>query len=170
MTTSYTASRMFDRLLASRWARHYFFVPQMVAFLVAAPLAWMAFDRNPPLRLYNGVIIPMIVVPGENVRVVWRAHFSGRDCPGLTQREIVDSKSNIWPKVLRGRRGVFVPDSPGLATGAVKTPTLEIPEQIAPGPAYYKVTQFYYCNFLQRWLAWPIVAASPNIRFEVQKP
>ncbi|HEY6032053.1 MAG TPA: hypothetical protein VIU44_15890 [Gaiellaceae bacterium] len=170
MTARAAAPSVLDRIIASRWARHYFFIPEAFAVLVAAPLAWMAFDRDPPLRLHDGVVSPAVVAAGETVEVKWRANFSGRDCPGLTQREIVDSKNNIWPKVLRGRRGVFVPDSPGLSRGTVTTPPLEIPEQISPGRARYKVAQFYYCNFLQRWLAWPIVEVSPEITFEVEKP
>ena len=165
MTAKTATPSVLDRIIASRWARHYFFIPQLISVLVAAPLAWMAFDRSPPLKLYDGVVKPAVVTAGENVEITWRAHFSGRDCPGLTQREIVDSKNNIWPKMLRGRRGVFVPNSPGLSTGTVTTPPLEIPEQITPGKASYKVTQFYYCNFLQRWLAWPIVAVSPEFTF-----
>ncbi|MDE2101781.1 MAG: hypothetical protein KGL39_31330 [Patescibacteria group bacterium] len=170
MTAKAAAVSAFDRMIASRWAQHYFFIPQIFAFLIAAPVAWMAFDREPPLTLYNGRIVPPAVIAGQTVEVMWRAKFSGRDCPGLTQRELVDSKSNIWPKVLRGRRGVFVPDSPGSSTGTVKTPPLEVPRQMAAGRARYKVTQFYYCNVLQRWLAWPIVQASPEITFEVEKP
>lgn len=163
------AHGLLDRAMRSRWARHYFFIPEIFAVIVALPTALMVFDRAPPLVLYDGQINPPIVRPGQMVDVRWRAHFAGRDCPGLTQREIVDAKNNLWPKMIRGRRGVFTPSASDPLDGWVETPPLEIPDQIAPGIAHYKVTQFYYCNPLQRWLDWPIVQASPSIAFEVRE-
>lgn len=149
--------------------RHFYFIPQMFALLVVAPMFYMlVLDRTPPLVLYDGRVDPAQVYPGQvGVRVIWRATFSGRDCPGYSQRELVDGQDNIWPKLKRVRGGVFHPSAGNPRDGTVTTPPLDIPSQMEFGRAQYRVTQFYYCNFLQRWLRWPIVQKSIPIRFRV---
>lgn len=144
----------------------FYYIPQIIALLIVAPLAWWAFDRQPPLTLVEGKVIPYTVERGQaNVTVTWRARFSGRDCPGFTQRELVDSQKNLWPKLLRERRGVFHEQK--ARSGIVTTPPLAIPLQMAPGRATHRVTNIYYCNWLQRLLRWPIVSPSPYIPFNV---
>jgi hypothetical protein len=129
----------------------------------------MALDRTPPLDLYAGAITPAVVSRGqEGVEIIWRARYAGRDCPGYTQREIVDKNRNIWPFLVRSRRGIFKPDKDDPLNGTVETPPLSIPEAMSAGPASYKVTQFYFCNPLQWWLNWPIIKSSPYINFEVR--
>lgn len=147
----------------------FYYIPQIVALCVVAPFVWLAMDRTPPLELYDGRIEPAVVRPGQtDVKVTWRARFSGRDCPGLSQRELVDSQKNLWPKLRRSRSGVFHPNADDPLDGYVTTPPLDIPSQMEPGPAFYRVTQFYYCNDLQRILHWPIVARSVPIAFVVK--
>lgn len=146
----------------------YYFIPQTVALIIVAPLAWMALERTPPLRLHHGELFPSVVYPGQSdIEVVWQAHFSGRDCPGDTQRELIDSQANLWPKLRRARGGVFHPRQGTPREGTVTTPPLDIPSQMEPGPAEYRVTQFYYCNWLQRVLHWPIIETSEAIPFMV---
>lgn len=144
-------------------------VALVLSFLICAVLAWWTFDRTPPLILYDGEIIPQQVRQGQTgVRVVWHARFSGRDCPGFTQRELTDSKHNLWPKRKRARGGIFHPSMSDPFVGIVTTPPLSIPSQMAIGKdANYRVTQFYYCNPLQRFLHWPIVQQSVKIPFVV---
>ncbi len=163
-------ARLIDRLMSCHIGKQYFFfIPQIVALLIL-PFAWMALDRTPPLILHDGTITPAIVRPGQSgIQVEWRAKFSGRDCEGLSQREVVDARLNLWPQLARARKGNFIADEGNPNEGAVKTPALAIPEQISAGPATYRVTQFYYCNWLQKKLDWPIVQTSPPIRFEVVK-
>jgi len=154
----------------SSWCyKHNYFLPQILALVVVLPVLWMVFfDRTPPLVLHDGRIEPSRVYPGQmGVRIVWQAHFSGRDCPGDTQRELVDARRNLWPKLRRARGGVFHPYTSDPLEGTVTTPPLFIPTQMEPGHAQYRVTQFYYCNFMQRWLRWPIVQKSVPIPFEV---
>lgn len=147
--------------------QHYFYVPQMVALLIAAPLAWMAFDRTPPLVLHDGVMTPSVVRAGQqNVKLVWRATYSGRDCPGLSQREFVDANRGLWPQLAHQRAGIFMPDSNNPLEGTVEVPPLAIPEMM-PGTGSYQVTQVYFCNWLQRVLRWPIVKTSPYVNFVV---
>lgn len=155
------------KVRASWLGQRYFFLPQIIAVFIFGPIAWMAFDRTPPLRLYDGQIIPSTVAPGQtDVEVKWKADFSGRDCPGYSQRELVDSKRGLWAQLRRSRAGVFIPDKDKPEKGTVTTPPLSIPA-MAPGKASYKVTQFYFCNPLQMVLHWPIIQPSPYIYFEV---
>jgi hypothetical protein len=147
--------------------KNYYFIPPIVAIFIIAPIAWMVFDREPPLDLYSGRIIPSQVAPGHEVSVVWQARFSGRDCPGYSQRELIDSRRNLWPELIRERRGKFHPSNEDPLIGTVTTPPLVIPEQMVKGTAYYQVTQFYFCNRLQILLRWPIIKPSVPIEFEV---
>lgn len=148
---------------------NYYFLPPLIALLVVAPVAWMLFiDRAPPLVLYDGHLVPDKVYPGQvNVQVLWRARFAGRDCGGYSQRELVDAQANLWPKLTQPRAGIFHPSPGNPMDGTVTTPPLEIPPQMTLGPARYRVTQFYYCNWLQRWLDMPIVQTSVAIELEV---
>lgn len=147
---------------------HYFFIPQAIAILIVGPIAWMAFDRTPPLILHDGVITPRVVRKNqEGVTLVWRAHFSGRDCPGLSQREFVSERTrDIWPQLAVQRAGVFMPDIGNNFEGTVAVPPLSIPD-MPVGRARYQVTQYYFCNWLQETLHWPIVQKSPYVIFEV---
>ncbi|HMF51782.1 MAG TPA: hypothetical protein VK603_24205 [Candidatus Saccharimonadales bacterium] len=146
----------------------YFGIPQIIAICFVGPVAWMALDRRPPLILYDGQLSPSKVQAGQtDVKVVWRAKFAGRDCGGLTQRELIDSKRYLWPALARSRAGIFQPDPNNKNEGTVVTPPLSIPDSMSPGRATYRVSQFYYCNALQRIMQWPIVAVSPPIEFEV---
>lgn len=148
--------------------KHYFFIPQILAVLIVAPLAWMAADRTPPLILHDGVITPREVRPNQTgVTLVWRAHYSGRDCQGLSQREFIsDGRRDIFPQLAAQRAGVFQPSKSDPMEGTVTVPSLSIPDMPA-GPGSYQVTQFYYCNILQELLHWPIIQRSPYVRFEV---
>lgn len=145
----------------------FYFIPFTVALLLS-PLIWMAFfDTTPPLVLYDGSVMPSKVYPGQGgVTVTWHAHFSGRDCGGLSQRSLIDSQGNIWIKHKRGRKGVFHASKADPLEGTVTTPPLDIPN-MKYGKACYRVTQFYYCNPLQRWLDRPIVQKSICINFQV---
>ena len=136
---------------------NYFFIPEIIAFFIIMPLAWWVTDRTPPLILFDGKIEPYYVHRSETVQVTWRAQFSGRDCGGLSQREMVDSGRGLYPQLARDRKGVFVPGDSNSNIGSVQTPPLVIPDGMAYGTASYKVTQFYYCNWLQRFFHWPIV-------------
>lgn len=146
--------------------RHYLFIPQIVACVVAY-VVWTALDRTPPLTLFDGEVVPNIVhIDERDVQVFWKAHYSGRDCPGLSQRELVDSGRHLWPELKRMRAGVFMASQENPRLGTVITPPLTIPNML-PGRAHYRVTQFYYCNWLQRLLNWPIIQTSPLVPFEV---
>lgn len=149
-------------------SKHYFFIPQILAVLIVGPLAWMAADRTPPLILHDGVITPYQVRKNQTgVTLVWKAHFSGRDCPGLSQREFVSEiRRDIFPQLAAQRAGIFKPSDHDPMEGTVTVPSLSIPD-MPNGPGGYQVTQFYFCNILQEWLHWPIVQRSPYVRFEV---
>ena len=166
------AWRFIDRMRTCKIGKtRFFFLPELIAVFIVAPVAFMTLDRTPPLKLHSGRMLPDVVYQGQRgVEVQWRAHYAGRDCPGISQREIIDSKNNLWPKMARSRRGIFKADADNPLEGDVITPQLSIPPQIEPGKAQYRVTQFYFCNALQRWLDWPIIEVSPSINFEVMAP
>jgi hypothetical protein len=131
--------------------------------LEAGSTTWKNVDTGKEITLKEGE-----KPPAASAAVIWKwAEFSGRDCPGNTSRELVDSHRNLFPFLTRARAGVFHPDANDSAHGYVTTPPLVIADAMAPGPAVYYVTVFYYCNWLQRLLDWPIVAKYPPIQFEV---
>lgn len=157
-------------------AHRFYFLPQIIVAFIIAPIGWMLMDRTPPLTLYDGRIEPNVVRQYQTgVSVTWRAHQNrgGQDCPGFSQREIIDSSQHIDIKVIRSRRGVFTPDSNNPLVGTVNTPPLDIGGDLLPGPVYYKVTNWYFCTPLIRWLYayvgidWSIKVESPLIKFQV---
>jgi hypothetical protein len=62
----------------------------------------------------------------------------------------------VWRAVPNGQgRGEFV------------TPSVLVPGEAELGPAIYRVTTFFTCNWLQRVLHWPIVQWGPDIPFTI---
>lgn len=213
--------------------RNDYFVPQIVALLIFAPLNWMVFDRTPSYQLHDGVILPAkarlastviaeataAILPGRRsaagyavlgvalldadgapriesdiikdtvaaidaiddhdakvralgsvggiAMVTWQARFSGHECEGNTQRELIGAQKDLWPQLGRARAGLYHANPTDPYNGTLTTPLLTIPDLIAPGQDVYHVTNFYYCNPLQRLLQWPIVSLSPDIKFTV---
>jgi hypothetical protein len=157
---------------ASRRYR-YRLIPELIV-LACIPFIWWTLDRTPPLELYDGQIIPDEVHPGQSVRVRWHARFAGRDCPGNSQRELVlvttadgVPANKLYPERRRARGGIFKAEPNNPFVGTVQTPPLLIPPDMPPGDATYQVTQYYYCNWWQRFLQWPIHKESPLIPFTV---
>jgi len=138
-----------------------------LALLIFAPVLFMLLDREPTYTLISGNIIPSTVHRGDPASVIWYVKTTNRSCPGKMQRDIVDSRRQLWPYVIRERAARFVPDPENPGYGWIETPTLLMPEGIATGPATYHVTVFWYCNWLQEKLEWPVVVDRPAIRFEV---
>ena len=81
-------------------------VPLAIAAAVAAWIALMAFDREPPWIRIEGTLDPPAVQRGHELQ----AHFIAvlaqpertepRYCPGRVQREIIDSGRHLWPRTL----------------------------------------------------------------------
>ena len=147
--------------------------PLAIAAAVAASLAWMAFDREPPWIRIEGALDPPAVQRGHEVQ----AHFIAvlpqpertepRYCPGRVQREIIDSAKHLWPRLSGETIAVWraIPNEQG--RGEFVTPSVHVPGEAEPGPAIYRVTTFFTCNWLQRVLHWPIVQWGPDIPFTI---
>jgi hypothetical protein len=162
-----------------RVAIYLLIVVEIVAILCAPYFIWLATDRESPLRLYDGVITNYVKYDAEKRvwevwrHVTWRAHrrraplFSDWDCPGLTSRQITDRHHHVQIIGTRERKGVYKPDVDNPYEGTVTTPPLFVGPSLDPGEAEYQITQFYDCNWLQRYLKWPIIEHSPVIKFEL---
>ena len=148
-------------------------VPLAIAAAVAASLAWMAFDREPPWIRIEGALDPPAVQRGHEVQ----AHFIAvlpqpeqtepRYCPGRVQREIIDSAKHLWPRLSGETIAVWRAIPNGQGRGEFVTPGVLVPKEAEPGPAIYRVTTFFTCNWLQRVLHWPIVQQGPDIPFTI---
>jgi len=160
-------NEFFARIFRHAWTRH--LVGAMISLLIVAPLLWMALDREPTFTLLEGSIIPNPIRRGETATIVWRVKYSGSVCEGKMQREIIDARRQLWPYVIRERGAKYHPDPDYPGYGWIETVPLTLPDGIAPGPASYRATVFWYCNWLQRQLEWPIVVDRPVITFEVKE-
>lgn len=138
----------------------------MFAMFVIGPIAWMAFDRNPPWWRLHGTVEPYRVHRGERITATYTASPLTRYCPGKVQREVIDVQRNLWPKLSASTVASWEQDHDAV-TGTVITPGVIIPPSAAYGSAVYRVTTFWYCNPLQRWLDWPIVQVGPDLPFEI---
>ena len=148
-------------------------VPLAIAAAVAAWLALMALDREPPWIRIAGTLDPPTVQRGYEVQ----AHFIAvlpqpeqtqpRHCPGRVQREIIDSAKHLWPRLSGETVAVWRPIPNGQGRGEFVTPRVLVPREADPGPAIYRVTTFFTCNWLQRVMHWPIVQQGPDIPFTI---
>jgi hypothetical protein len=148
-------------------------VPLAIAAALAAWLALMAFDREPPWIRIGGTLDPPAVQRGHQVQ----AHFIAvlpqpeqtepRYCPGRVQREIIDSAKHLWPRLSGETVAVWRAIPNGQGRGEFVTPRVFVPNEAEPGPATYRVTTFFTCNWLQRVLHWPIVQQGPDIPFTI---
>jgi hypothetical protein len=148
-------------------------VPLAIAAAVAAWLVLMAFNREPPWIRIEGTLDPPAVQRGHQVQ----AHFiavlpepeqhAPRYCPGRVQREIVDNARHVWPRLSGETVAVWRAIPNGQGRGEFVTPSVRVPDEAEPGPAIYRVTTFFTCNWLQRVLHWPIIQQGPDLPFTV---
>lgn len=141
----------------------------LFALIVVGPISWFALDREPPQTRLYGTIASAIDPTrfpraGEEFVVTWETTPHIRDCSGLVQTEIIDNEHVIWPRL---ERKAFRSQ---LNTTILIPPTWLLPSLVAPGPATYRVTTFWYCNWFQRWFDNPIVQIGPDVPFTVLPP
>jgi hypothetical protein len=127
--------------------------------LVLSPFAWWVSDRQPPWTRVWGEI--EATHAGEAFSVRWHTTPNQRDCPGIVQVEIF-SGPLIWPVM---RRAVGT----NIAVGQTEyvTPPWPLDSEVPVGTATYRVTTFWYCNWIHVHLNWPIVQVGPDINFKV---
>ncbi len=152
-------------------------IATQVAIIAAlSPFIWMASDRSPPWIRVAGSLSPSAVNRGNMVQATFIAklphdgQIEPRYCPGNVQREIIDSGRNLWPKLTAQTVGVWKPIPDDVEhKGSFTTPPVLVPSTAEKGKAIYRVTTFFYCNWLQRVLNWPIVQTGPDIEFEIRE-
>jgi hypothetical protein len=128
----------------------------------------MAADRELPIRLFNGEIIPTFVMGNETVKVRWDAILVRKfgdgmfDCEGKFQRLFIDSAGYIMRteqhpveayRLLADRK-----------KGTFEKPLVLPPMQ--PGAAKYQIVTTYWCNPVQKYL-FPIINYEESVGFYV---
>jgi hypothetical protein len=130
-----------------------------LALLVVGPPAWVASDREPPWVRLHGTIEPTHA--GGKLIAHWHTTPLKRACPGTLQIEIISGRL-IWPVLQR-------PVNDQLVVGQTDytPPAWPLSRDVPPGPAMYRVTSFWTCNWLQNYLDWPVVQVGPELPFIV---
>lgn len=138
---------------------------------VFAPLVWMAMDRDPPYVRESGTVDPVNesgerilggnIVQGGDIIVDWKIRVR-KACPPSTKynvfRMIVDAK---------GKQHRYDPISSlyGQHTPSEIKRSLPLPDEIAVGPAQYRVSACFACN-PTHYLA-PVCVDEPRLEFKV---
>lgn len=148
-----------DKIVDRALYRH--LLSAFFAVCVCGPFLYWALDREPPWVRLSGTIEP--AEAGGYFRVHWQTTPLKRACGGTLQIEIMSGRL-IWPVLLR-------PVSEQLKIGQTEYTPEPWPvfSDIPPGEATYRVTSFWYCNWMQSFFDWPIVQVGPDIKFIVLK-
>jgi hypothetical protein len=138
----------------------------LVVALLVGFVAYSMFDNAPPQVRISGYITshqnparpPRL---GETFDVHWKSTPHVRSCPGEVQIEIIQGNV-IWPVM---KRSVF---NPKLGSTEFSPAPWPVPEWAKAGPAIYRVTTFWRCNWFQRLFPnWAIVQIGPDIPFTI---
>ena len=126
-----------------------------VLALVLFPLGYMAADNVLPYDWKGGEVVPDPAPDGAQVSVHWNMTVN-RTCPGMVQRQVIDAHDIIhnYDPVLAASGFAVKPDF---------WVTFQLPINMPPGPARYRVHAEYYCNPLQ--YIWPLRVTTPEIMF-----
>lgn len=131
---------------------------EVIILILLSPFAWWLADRDPPWVRLKGYIAP--TPAGTEFVVDWTTTPLVRECKGQIQIEII-SGYMIWPVL---RRQI----NPALVVGMTHyvTPPWVLDSDVPPGKTTYRVTTFWYCNWLQEVLHIPVIQVGPEIEFE----
>lgn len=141
-----------------------------IVFLLLAPIA-LALDREPPYTRMLGSISPVNPSPGDIIEIRWSIR-KNRDCASVSggnlSRYIVDADKVVveLAKVptLFGTEVFQVDPVTNMAT--IIRP-LKLPHRTALGPAVYKSSARFICDFFHLQSFHPIVIDGPEIPFNV---
>ena len=142
------------------------FWPELLALVIVAPLSYLWLDNVPPQQRIAGYITshedpsrqPRL---GEDFDIHWTTTRHVRDCPGIVQVEITQGNV-IWPVM---KRFVF---NPSIGAKEFTPDPWPVPEWAHAGPATYRVTTFWDCNWFQNLIpGWSIIQVGPDIHFEI---
>lgn len=130
----------------------------LFSLLVVAPLAYMVMDRDVPLKIEGGEVLPEQVVLGDTAQVHWQMQVL-RICSGVVYRSLVDSQGTVWNSAPSKTKR-------SMKLGALDfTRNFQVPYGMALGPAKYQVKVLWRCNPLQQY--WPIEMHTPVLTFKV---
>lgn len=137
-----------------------------IAVFVFVPLGWMLMDRVPPYTFQHVDISPNEVHQGGEIRITFTVKQNRAPCsPGLVYREFKEAtgKLHLFDPIQRAEPPIIVDNQfPRIA---------KLPDNISPGPTTYRGVSCYTCNYIHRWLRWPVCAATPPATFNiVEKP
>lgn len=140
-------------------------VAALFAIFVVSPLAYWTFDSTPPWTRISGRIDP--TPAGGWILAHWKTTPLTRRCPGIIQIEIIVGDL-IWPVFSRpAKTGLGEAVNIEFGQHEWNPPPWPLPRDIPPGPAIYRVTSFWYCNWLQELDGWGISQVGPDIPFTV---
>jgi hypothetical protein len=142
----------------------------LFSLLLVFPIVFMALDREMPIKLSYGKLVPNEIESGSVVSATWsvikvRTFGHGLlDCQGTFVRRITDS-------------GGFVTDTkpqPAISYKLIGDKNEgEINKEfvmpvLLPGPAIYQITTTYWCNPIQKYFL-PIVNKEEAVHFIVKE-
>jgi hypothetical protein len=152
---------VFHLILSNRIACNVIAIAILLGIIV--PVTWLAADRDSPLVLVSGEVIPSAITVGGIFRLKWIYKPSEKACPGIVSWVIVDSEHTRWTK----------PSAPselsyrilGSSDKAVVGRDHVMPSGAAPGIAVIKTSADFVCNFTQYY--WPIHVDYPDVLINV---
>lgn len=139
---------------------------QWVRNLVVAPLAILAAylvvdffnDYAEVMEVKGGIVVPASTSRGSVITVQWSVEWL-RLCPAKSDRFITDSSGT---RVIVDTSEIVPPGHTG--PDVFKT-VIELPPQIAEGPAFYHAVWYHTCNWQHR--LWPKTTRPPVLSFQV---
>lgn len=147
-----------------------------VAVFVFVPLGWMLMDREPPYTFQHVDISPCGPPPtrclqteihqGSEIYITFHVRENRAPCsPGMVYREYKEAsgKLHLFDPIQRAEAPIVVDNK--------FTRISKLPDNISPGPTTYRGLSCYTCNYLHRWLRWPVCASTPPATFNIiEKP
>ena len=130
----------------------------LVMWLIAPALKlWQPTSRDVSVTL---VAAPFVDSP--TLKYTWKGYVF-RSCPVEIRRKFIDSNGVVTNMVATNRGRL---PSEDLGPQVIEV-TVEVPEQIAEGPAVYQATEISQCDWLQRLFPKPF--DYPPVEFTVTR-
>jgi len=139
--------------------REHLAVALSVTVLCLAILILVVWDRQAPITIERGEVLPHEVRAGNDIHIRITDYWHRR-CTGMVYREVIGSDSIVHSYLpVRSRFSV------DLEKQTIDLP-LTLPAELPPGPAIVQsVVRFRECGFTSQW--WPLVVVGPEIPFTV---
>ena len=132
-----------------------------IGFVFVAPLTFMALDRADPVVVHFTAFSGEMR-PGSVMTITWDA-TSFRACEGTVRRRVIDHTGSIYEY---DEQATVIRPEGELGRRKYRREFI-LPKSIAVGQATHAPVVRYYCNPIQYWLNWPIVAQRTRETFIV---